>query len=185
MRNPHTFLFIAAVILCILSAPPSLVLAVPSITNNRLPSPPFQIPRFPQQLSIHRRPWSRLRDQVIRTLWRIPDHQQNTEGSGKVARLTNVPAPKLLARYGSDVVLRFEIHTAEEAKALVEASNVLFLDIWEFTKDWADIRLAKEIVSGAPSRMCMFSELMTSISGPFAFWPSASFFTGSSYSLNA
>ena len=53
----------------------------------------------------------------------------------------------MLARYGGDVVLRFRIQTAEEAKALAEASNVLFLDIWEFTTEWVDIRLAKDVVS--------------------------------------
>jgi extracellular matrix protein 14 len=44
-------------------------------------------------------------------------------------------------------VLRFKIRTAEEAKALAEASDILFLDVWEFNDDWADIRVAKDVVS--------------------------------------
>ncbi|KAL8792710.1 MAG: hypothetical protein Q9195_004685 [Heterodermia aff. obscurata] len=56
------------------------------------------------------------------------------------------PPPSLLSRYGGDVVLRFEIRTPEEAAALAEAVDVLFLDVWEFTTEWADIRLSKDIV---------------------------------------
>ncbi|KAI9768137.1 MAG: putative metallocarboxypeptidase ecm14 [Candelina submexicana] len=56
------------------------------------------------------------------------------------------PPPALLARYGGDVVLRFNISTAEEAEALAEATITLFLDVWESTAEWADIRLAKDMV---------------------------------------
>ena len=44
-------------------------------------------------------------------------------------------------------MLRFEINSLEEAKALAEAVNVLFLDVWEFTTEWVDIRLSKDVVS--------------------------------------
>ena len=44
------------------------------------------------------------------------------------------------------MVLRFEIRTQEEAKALVDAVNVLFLDVWEFTNTWVDIRLSKDVI---------------------------------------
>ena len=53
----------------------------------------------------------------------------------------------MLARYGGDVVLRFRIHQKDEAIALAEAVNVLFLDVWEFNTEWVDIRLAKDVVS--------------------------------------
>ena len=43
-------------------------------------------------------------------------------------------------------MFRFAISSEVEAKALKEASNVLFLDIWDFAADWADIRLAADVV---------------------------------------
>lgn len=52
----------------------------------------------------------------------------------------------LLAKYGGDVVLRFNITTAEEEAALAEAADTLFLDVWEFTHNWADIRLREDDV---------------------------------------
>ena len=54
---------------------------------------------------------------------------------------------KLRARYGGDVVLRFNITTSKEESALAEAASTLFLDVWEFTNNWADIRLREEDVS--------------------------------------
>ena len=53
---------------------------------------------------------------------------------------------KLLAKYGGDVVLRFNLTTPEDERALAEAADTLFLDVWEFTNNWADIRLRKDDV---------------------------------------
>ena len=65
--------------------------------------------------------------------------------------MTDSSAPQtLLARYGDDVVLRFNISTPSEVKALAEATNTLFLDVWEFTTQWADIRLSKDMVPILP-----------------------------------
>lgn len=51
------------------------------------------------------------------------------------------------ANYKEDVVLRFNISSEEEAKALSSATNALFLDVWESNREWADIRVAKDVVS--------------------------------------
>jgi extracellular matrix protein 14 len=52
----------------------------------------------------------------------------------------------LLAKYGGDVVLRFNLSTSYEEQALAEAADTLFLDVWEFTSNWADIRLREDDV---------------------------------------
>jgi len=49
-------------------------------------------------------------------------------------------------RYGGDVVLRFNLTTLDEAEALSEAADILYLDIWEMTENWMDIRVAKDVV---------------------------------------
>jgi extracellular matrix protein 14 len=33
-----------------------------------------------------------------------------------------------------------------EAAALAEAVTVLMLDVWEFTAEWVDVRLSKDVV---------------------------------------
>lgn len=53
---------------------------------------------------------------------------------------------KLLAHYGRDVVLRFNISTPDEERMLADAADHLMLDVWEFTSNWADIRLGEDAV---------------------------------------
>ena len=93
-------------------------------------------------------PWRRLSDAILRSVWH-PDHPQRT------VRVDNAPSKgpgrDLLARYGNDLVLRFTITTPEEAAALAEAADTLFLDVWEFNADWVDIRIAKDVVRLLPS----------------------------------
>lgn len=158
MGRANVFALFTTLILSVLLIAPLHTLAVPSLTN-RLPSPPFQLPSFPQQTSHTGRPWSKFRDRIIRLIWRIPKRQHDTVDSGKGFSLKDSPVPKQSASYGGDVVLRFDINTAEEAKALAEAATVLFLDVWEFTEEWVDVRLAKEVVSMINSqRFCTLSK---------------------------
>ena len=44
------------------------------------------------------------------------------------------------------MVLRFTIQSIDEARALSDAAQVLFLDVWEFNTEWVDIRLSKDVV---------------------------------------
>jgi len=46
-------------------------------------------------------------------------------------------------------VVRFKITSPEEEKALAEAANTLLLDVWDFSKGEADIRLAQDEVREA------------------------------------
>lgn len=57
----------------------------------------------------------------------------------------HVPA-RTLATYGGDLVLRFNLSTAQESASLAEAADTLMLDVWEFAHDWVDIRLSKDSV---------------------------------------
>ena len=125
-----------------------------SFTNANLHSPnainpePYPASQLPQYLYRNPREKSILsqwRDSLIRKVWGVPQIACQMEGPKAASRAS--PPPSLLSRYGGDVVLRFEIQTPEEAAALAEAVDVLFLDVWEFTTEWADIRLSKDIVS--------------------------------------
>jgi extracellular matrix protein 14 len=84
------------------------------------------------------RPWRRLSDAIIRRIWGLPEQQTSLGDAERGSQLD--------MRYGEDVVLRFKIRTAEEAQALANAADILFLDVWEFNDDWADLRIAKDVV---------------------------------------
>ncbi|KAF1935574.1 hypothetical protein EJ02DRAFT_460272 [Clathrospora elynae] len=85
------------------------------------------------------RPWRRLSDAIIRKIWRLPEHQKSLGRE-------HVTGDHIVAQYSEDVVLRFKIRTVEEASALADAADTLFLDVWEFNDDWADLRIAKDVV---------------------------------------
>lgn len=95
--------------------------------------------------------WRRLSDAIIRRIWSLPAAQQSVRESS--ASTHHAPTEPFVARYGEDVVLRFTLRTAHEATALADAADTLFLDVWEFNEDWADIRVAKHVVSRRPLSM--------------------------------
>ncbi|PNY28028.1 metallocarboxypeptidase ecm14 [Tolypocladium capitatum] len=53
----------------------------------------------------------------------------------------------LRAKYTNELVLRFNVTTADEEAALAEAASRLFLDVWAFTGDYVDIRLHADEVA--------------------------------------
>lgn len=96
--------------------------------------------------------WRKLSDRVLHAFWPLPDqpipagaaaHDSNARG-GRVS-----PPGKLLARYGEDMVLRFNVTTEHESAKLAEAASTLFLDVWEFNENWVDLRIAKDVVSAS------------------------------------
>lgn len=115
---------------------------------------PQNHPAYPYDVSSapNRTPptWRRLSDAIIRRIWSLPNTQQSLSDDQGSAH--QAATEQFVSRYGDEVVLRFKIRTADEAKALAEASDVLFLDVWEFNDDWADIRVAKDVVSSCTSR---------------------------------
>lgn len=143
-----SLLLLVALILCV-----PHVIAVPWTTNGHAQLSPVT-PRYPteQKADINYRhvlpqlTW--LRNTAIEKIFRL---------SPKVAKAPNVPGPNsasanvqlpatLLAKYGGDVVLRFNLTTHAEERALAEAAETLFLDVWEFTSNWADIHLREDDV---------------------------------------
>jgi extracellular matrix protein 14 len=122
----------------------SLLLLGPSLVH----AAPHDNVRFPHDAPtshIHApRPWRRLSDALIRKIWALPEKQKSVGGAERGT--ADIPTHQLDTRYGEDVVLRFKIRTSEEAQSLADAVDVLFLDVWEFNDDWADLRVAKDVV---------------------------------------
>ncbi|KAI9706788.1 MAG: putative metallocarboxypeptidase ecm14 [Bogoriella megaspora] len=89
--------------------------------------------------------WRGSVNQVIQKIIGYPDSERSkatTSGTTKDGQSTN----RLHTKYGDDVVLRFEYSTAEEAIALAEACDTLFLDVWAFAKSFVDVRLSRDTV---------------------------------------
>lgn len=133
-----------AALLAIPLASLSVATAVPS----PIPEDPQRISTLPPQAQPLLNKWKRISGRFIEKIWNHPqDQDQDTESRKKTNNFEEQLLPAhTLARYGGDVLLRFNISTEEEAKSLAEASDTLLLDVWEFSNDWVDIRLAQELV---------------------------------------
>lgn len=117
-----------------------LLLFLPRVIS--IPSPGNHVP------SLSRPPrsfFSLVRDSIIQTIWDVPE-KHNTLHAATSQQIHEQAPSNLRAQYGGDVVLRFSVTTSEELKALAEASEILYLDVWESTDEWVDIRLAKDMV---------------------------------------
>jgi extracellular matrix protein 14 len=87
-------------------------------------------------------PFRRLRDAIVESIWDVPSRSK-----AKHCAVTQSLAPKnYRTRYGADVVLRFPFSTEDEVRALRDAIEILYLDVWEIADSWVDIRLAKDVV---------------------------------------
>lgn len=91
--------------------------------------------------------WQWLRDSIIKTIWGVPTIANKPSYLDRLSPSDSSAPSQLLARYGGDVVLRFNINSPDEINSLAEASNILFLDVWASTDEWVDIRIAKDVVS--------------------------------------
>ena len=145
IRHPSSFIAIL-VILCLCA--PLHAFVVPWTISN---SNPAQQPAEQHQPSYKARSvfpqLTYLRDTFVETFFRLPAKATKSAFDKPSPQVQSPKLPgNLLAKYGGEVVLRFTLETPEEERALAEAANTLFLDVWEFTNNWADIRLREDDV---------------------------------------
>ena len=86
-----------------------------------------------------------LRNTAIERIFGVPKKTKQCDKSNISHSSSQLPS-NLFAQYGGDLVLRFNLTTPADEEALAEAANTLFLDVWEFTSNWADIRLRADDV---------------------------------------
>ncbi|KAE9977898.1 hypothetical protein EG328_001771 [Venturia inaequalis] len=128
MRLPQAFILFSLV------ACPSLVLAVPPAAPSCLPKPKQQAP------------WRRFTNTIVQTIFGLSQQPSTVNPKASYTSSSHGASSRISARYGRDVVLRFNVSTPDEARSLAVASEELYLDVWEFNEDWVDVRLAKDVV---------------------------------------
>jgi extracellular matrix protein 14 len=104
-------------------------------TATAVPSHPQPPP--PSQHPSHRPAWRSVTDAIVRNIWSPPVHSRP-----EPAAVNSLKHHK----HSDDVVVRFNISNAQDATSLADAADTLFLDLWEFTDDWVDIRLQKDLI---------------------------------------
>lgn len=144
-------LFSVQSLLCILSFIYSAV-AVPAT------EPPFEQHLVPAQQSVLQSTsspflFTKICNGLIQTIWR--DHKSSA--TSKTAKSRGACPSAIQSRYGDDVVLRFKIKTEREALAFAEATDLLYLDVWVATQDWADVRISRKVL---PSFLTLLPESM-------------------------
>lgn len=102
-------------------------------------SPP-RLPFSGHLPDIFSHPFRSIRDAIIERIWSVPAKSKPCHNSRPT-----VPS-NYRARYGNDVVLRFKLSTDDEVRALSEAVEILYLDVWEVADEWVDIRISKDVV---------------------------------------
>lgn len=118
-----------------------LATGLPLITAVPSPNLDQQQQLGARAIDSHTPAWRSLSNRIIQNTW--PSRQWQA-GNAKHGREPPVHTPR--SRRGEDLLLRFNITTADEAHSLAAVANSMYLDVWEFTQDWADIRVATDVL---------------------------------------
>ena len=113
------------------------------------PSLPIQVQTFPS-LQHADDDWSiydRVKSVISKNTRGTSLRGYNVRVNSSSPTLSSSRPSTLLERHSGDVVLRFNFSSVVEAEALLEAINVLYLDVWDFADRWVDVRLSKDVVS--------------------------------------
>ena len=155
-----------------------------SLNPQSTPSLRFQLPPYLPRPQDDRWLLTKVRDGLIQAIWGLPSGRSSNDCHSNAASSQPLPPPSVLARYDAEVVLRFYVHTVLEIKALAEAINVLFLDVWEFNSKWVDIRLAKDVVGdGLPHTI---EQVVTyQLLGSFTTWTSSTILATFAHTVDA
>lgn len=125
------------------------VLAVPSCTtfsdHSLRNSDLLASHDFSTTISTNPSIWSRASSRAIDWVWKYRDKEEHAQISLSKA-VPERPSRQLLAQYGDQLVLRFNTTTQSELSSLAEATETLFLDIWNTAGNHVDIRVAKDVV---------------------------------------
>lgn len=111
----------------------------------------------PINIRVPRSSLIRLRDSIIQAIWKVPSPHCSQPF---VQTVDNAAQTNFRARYGGDVVLRFNVSNQDDIKELASAADTLYLDVWESTDEWVDVRLAKQVVS---SKCHRYHQVLTRI----------------------
>ena len=86
--------------------------------------------------------WRRLTDRVIEKLWRF----ETQSDDGRLKRISDWqdPPAQTRSRHGEDILIRFNISSIDEVEKLAHVADYMYLDVWETSDEWVDIRMAKD-----------------------------------------
>lgn len=110
----------------------SLSISIPTAEQHVLSPQPS-----PSQASF----FSRICTNIIDSIWQPP------RKANPAPQRSHLPQKSAQSKYDDDVVLRFKIGDEDDAKMFAEAVDTLYLDVWEASQDWVDVRVSKTVLS--------------------------------------